>query len=206
MPCSLRSWRCGRCSAQGSIGFLGALPAGSTVVMVIAAGGYSQRLLARGVSSRVARGIFGGACVTLGGAALAIMPYLPGIPVKITLTIGLALPSVIYVISNAAVVSEITAVAQRGALRRKDRAAQGLLAIDEGRAHCERHAERWCAAELLRIKGELVLSQGTQGAAAAAADHFRQALDWARGQGALAWGPARRDEPCPVPAPPRPFR
>jgi MFS family permease len=102
--------------AQGSIGLLSALPAGSTVVVVIAAGWYSQRLLARGVSSRVARGIFGGACVTLGGAALAIMPYLPGIPVKIALaTIGVALPSVIYVISNA-VVSEITPVAQRGAL------------------------------------------------------------------------------------------
>jgi MFS family permease len=102
--------------AQGSIGLLSALPAGSTVVVVIAAGWYSQRLLARGVSSRVARGIFGGACVTLGGAALAIMPYLPGIPVKIALTtIGVALPSFIYVISNA-VVSEITPVAQRGAL------------------------------------------------------------------------------------------
>ncbi len=102
--------------AQGSIGFLSALPAGSTVVLLIAAGWYSQRLLARGVSSRVARGILGGACVTLGGAALAVMPYLPGIPVKIALsTIGLALPSVIYVISNA-VVSEITPVAQRGAL------------------------------------------------------------------------------------------
>jgi hypothetical protein len=35
------------------------------------------------------------------------MPYVPGIPIKIALTtIGLALPSVIYVISDA-VVSEI---------------------------------------------------------------------------------------------------
>ena len=102
--------------AQSSIGILGALPAGASVVVVIAAGWYSQRLLARGVSSRIARGILGGACVSLGGAALAIMPYVPGIPVKIALTsIGLALPSVIYVISNA-VVSEITPVAQRGAL------------------------------------------------------------------------------------------
>src|SRR3984893_14974549 len=71
---------------QGSIGLLGALPAGASVVLVIAAGWYSQRLLARGVSSRVARGIFGGACVALGGAALAIMRYAPGIPVKIALT------------------------------------------------------------------------------------------------------------------------
>ncbi len=102
--------------AQGSIGLLGALPAGASVVVVIAAGWYSQRLLTRGVSSRVARGIFGGACVTLGGAALAIMPYVPGIPAKIALTtIGVALPSFIYVISNA-VVSEITPAAQRGAL------------------------------------------------------------------------------------------
>jgi MFS transporter, ACS family, D-galactonate transporter len=102
--------------AQGSIGLLGALPAGASVILVIAAGWFSQRLLARGVSSRVARGIFGGACVALGGAALAIMPYAPGIPVKIALTtIGVALPSVIYVIGNA-VVSEIAPVAQRGAM------------------------------------------------------------------------------------------
>ena len=66
--------------------------------------------------SRVARGIFGGACVALGGAALAIMPYVPGICAKIALTtIWVALPSVIYVIGNA-VVSEIAPVAQRGAL------------------------------------------------------------------------------------------
>ena len=102
--------------AQGSIGLLGALPAGASVILVIAAGWCSQRLLARGVSSRVARGIFGGACVALGGAALAIMPYVPGVSAKIALTtIGVALPSVIYVIGNA-VVSEIAPVAQRGAL------------------------------------------------------------------------------------------
>ena len=42
-------------------------------------------------------------------------------------------------------------------------------------------------AELLRVKGELLLLQGAPGAAAAAEDHFRQALDWARRQGALSW-------------------
>jgi predicted ATPase len=40
---------------------------------------------------------------------------------------------------------------------------------------------------LLRIKGELLLLQGAPGAAATAEDHFRQALDWARRQGALSW-------------------
>ena len=102
--------------AQGSIGLLGALPAGASVILVIAAGWWSQRLLVRGVSSRIARGVLGGACVALGGAAMAIMPYVPGIPAKITLTtMGVALPSVIYVIASA-VVGEIAPVAQRGAL------------------------------------------------------------------------------------------
>ena len=102
--------------AQSSIGLLGALPTGGTVIVTIAAGWYSQRLLARGISSRLARGFLGGICVALGGAALTIMPFLPGISVKIAMTtLGVALPTVIYVISNA-VVSEITPTAQRGAL------------------------------------------------------------------------------------------
>ena len=102
--------------AQGSIGLLGALPAGASVIVVIAGGWFSQHLLARGVKSRVARGMFGGVCVALGGAAMAIMPFVPGAPAKIALTtLGVALPSVIYVIGNA-LVSEIVPVAQRGAL------------------------------------------------------------------------------------------
>jgi ACS family D-galactonate transporter-like MFS transporter len=83
---------------------------------VIAAGWYSQHLLTRGVASRVARGIFGGGCVALGGAALLIMPHMPTNVLKIAMTIiGMSLPSVIYVVSHA-VVSEITPVSQRGAL------------------------------------------------------------------------------------------
>lgn len=102
--------------SQGAIGLLGALPPAASVVAVVAAGWYSQHLLSRGVSSRVARGLLGGACVALGGAALVLMPYLPSVPVKIALTtIGVALPTVINVISNT-VVSEVTPVAQRGGL------------------------------------------------------------------------------------------
>lgn len=102
--------------AQDSIGLLGALPAGVAVVVVVGGGWLSQWLLASGVSSRVARGIFGGACVAVGGAAMAVMPYVPGIPAKIALTtIGVAAPSVIYVIGQT-IVAEITPVAQRGSL------------------------------------------------------------------------------------------
>jgi MFS family permease len=102
--------------AQGGIGLLSALPAGASVIAVIAGGWYSQRLLASGVSSRVARGVFGGACVAIGGAALVAMPHMPSISLKIAMTtIGTALPTLIYVIVPA-VVAEITPVAQRGAL------------------------------------------------------------------------------------------
>ncbi|HYZ42623.1 MAG TPA: hypothetical protein VE687_18650, partial [Stellaceae bacterium] len=39
----------------------------------------------------------------------------------------------------------------------------------------------------IRLKGELLLLQAAPAAAAEAEDHFRQALDWARRQGALSW-------------------
>jgi predicted ATPase/DNA-binding winged helix-turn-helix (wHTH) protein len=64
---------------------------------------------------------------------------------------------------------------------------QALVTIDEALARSERNEERWCLAELLRIKGELVLLQGATKAAVAAEDHFRHALGWAHRQGALSW-------------------
>jgi predicted ATPase len=72
-------------------------------------------------------------------------------------------------------------------LGRAGQIAEGLEAIDEALARSERNEDRWCVAELLRIRGELLLLQGAPGAAATADDHFRQALDWARRQGALSW-------------------
>jgi predicted ATPase len=42
-------------------------------------------------------------------------------------------------------------------------------------------------AELLRIKGDLLVRQGAEGAATAAETHFQEALNWARTQGALSW-------------------
>jgi predicted ATPase len=75
------------------------------------------------------------------------------------------------------------------ALGRAGQIDDGLAAIEEAIDHSERTEERWLFAEFLRVKGELLLLQAGQGAAAAAEaeDHFGQALGWARGQGALAW-------------------
>jgi predicted ATPase len=73
------------------------------------------------------------------------------------------------------------------ALGRDGRAVEGLSIIDETLARSERDEERWCVAELLRIKGELILRESEPQAASAAEQHFLQSLDWARRQGALSW-------------------
>jgi predicted ATPase len=73
------------------------------------------------------------------------------------------------------------------ALGRAGQIADGLAAVEEAIEQSERTEERWATAELLRIKGGLLLLQGAPGAAVAAEDHFQQALDWARRQGALSW-------------------
>jgi predicted ATPase len=65
--------------------------------------------------------------------------------------------------------------------------ADGLAALDDAIDHSERAEERWHIAELLRVKGELLLLEGRHGAAATAEDLFRQALDWARWQETLSW-------------------
>jgi predicted ATPase len=73
------------------------------------------------------------------------------------------------------------------ALGRDGKAAEGLSTIDEALARSARNDERWCVAELLRIKGELILRKGAPQAATAAEEHFLRSLDWARRQGALSW-------------------
>ena len=55
------------------------------------------------------------------------------------------------------------------------------------KARSDSDEERWFVAELLRIKGELVVREGAPQAAMAAEQHFLWSLDWARRQGALSW-------------------
>jgi predicted ATPase len=60
---------------------------------------------------------------------------------------------------------------------------EGLAVIGEALSSCEAGEERWCHAELLRIKGGLLEASD----AVAAEQLYRQALDVAGRQGALAW-------------------
>jgi predicted ATPase len=64
---------------------------------------------------------------------------------------------------------------------------EGLAVIDEALGQVERNQEGWCHAEMLRIKGELVLLEGAHNAPATAEEHFRQALDRAGRQQVLSW-------------------
>ena len=70
------------------------------------------------------------------------------------------------------------------ALGQARRFADGISTVERGLERCRRG---WLAPELLRIKGELLLLQGTAGTTEAVEDVFRQALDGAREYGALSW-------------------
>jgi predicted ATPase/DNA-binding winged helix-turn-helix (wHTH) protein len=64
---------------------------------------------------------------------------------------------------------------------------QGLAAVDEALARCQARDERWYEAELLRIKGELLLHSGEFRSVATAEQHLDKALHVARKQGAQFW-------------------
>jgi predicted ATPase len=65
--------------------------------------------------------------------------------------------------------------------------SEGLAVAEEAIAQSERTEGRSLLAGFLRVRGELLLLQGAPGAAAMAENHFGQALDWARRQGALSF-------------------
>ena len=65
--------------------------------------------------------------------------------------------------------------------------AQALAAVDEALARADRGEERWYAAELLRIKGELLIQEATAQSASAGEDCLKRTLDVAQKQGALFW-------------------
>ena len=68
-----------------------------------------------------------------------------------------------------------------------DEHVKGLATIEEALARAEHNEELWCMAELLRIKGALLLRTDAGKDDAAPDQHFLESLDWARRQGALAW-------------------
>ena len=101
---------------QREASWITTLPWAAGPFIVPTAGYISQRMLAAGVSSRYARGVFAGSGVALGGLALIAMPYLASPTARIAMMIaGISVPSAIYVLGHA-IVAEITPASQRGAM------------------------------------------------------------------------------------------
>jgi MFS family permease len=102
--------------SQQQAGFISILPWVFGACVVLLTGWLSQVTLARGYSTRSARGVLGAAPLVVGGAVLATLPYIPGAGLKIALlVVGSGLCGSIYVVC-APMIGEFTPVAQRGAV------------------------------------------------------------------------------------------
>jgi MFS transporter, ACS family, D-galactonate transporter len=102
--------------SQSHAALISILPWAIAPVVSVGAGWLSQRLVMRGVSTDVARGVFSGACVAAGGLALMALPFVPTNAFKIgMIVIGFVLPAVTYFMGHA-MVSEYTPVNQRGGM------------------------------------------------------------------------------------------
>jgi MFS family permease len=102
--------------SQQEAGFVSILPWVFGAAIVLLTGWLSQVLMARGVSTRSARGVLGAAPLIVGGAILATLPYVDGTGLRIAiLVVGTGLSGSIYVVCGP-MISEFTPVSQRGAV------------------------------------------------------------------------------------------
>jgi MFS family permease len=102
--------------SQQQAGFISILPWVFGAVIVILTGWISQVMLARGFTTRGARGVLGSVPLIIGGLILATLPYVaPGALMIALLVVGSGLCGSIYVVC-APMIGEFTPVSQRGAV------------------------------------------------------------------------------------------
>jgi MFS family permease len=102
--------------SQKDAGWISILPwvVGATIVLLT--GWVSQVLMARGFTTRGARGVLGAAPLIVGGAILATISYIDAAGLRIAvLVIGTGLSGAIYVVCPP-MLGEFTPVSQRGAV------------------------------------------------------------------------------------------
>ncbi|NPU65311.1 MFS transporter [Bradyrhizobium sp. 83012] len=101
--------------SQAQAGFISILPWVFGACVVLTTGFASQMLMARGVSTRMARGVLGATPLVIGGILMACMAHVDGASAKIALlVVGSGLCGSIYVVCPP-MIGEFTPVAQRGA-------------------------------------------------------------------------------------------
>jgi MFS family permease len=102
--------------SQQNAGWISILPWVFGAIVVMLTGWASQVLMARGVSTRGARGVLGSVPLIVGGLILAVLPYVDGAGLQVALlVVGTGLSGSIYVVC-APMLSEFTPVSQRGAV------------------------------------------------------------------------------------------
>lgn len=101
--------------SQQQAGLISVLPWVFGATIVLLTGWVSQLLMARGMSSRGARGVLGAAPLVVGGLILTILPYVDGAALQIALlVVGSGLCGSIYVVCPP-MIGEFAPVSQRGA-------------------------------------------------------------------------------------------
>jgi MFS family permease len=102
--------------SQMDAGLVSVLPWVFGAVIVLLTGWISQVLMARGVSTRGARGVLGSVPLIIGGLILSVLPHVDGAGLQIALlVIGSGLCGSIYVVCPP-MLGEFTPVSQRGAV------------------------------------------------------------------------------------------
>jgi MFS family permease len=102
--------------SQQDAGWISILPWVFGAAVVILTGWISQVLMARGVSTRGARGVLGSVPLIIGGSIMAMLPYADGAGLRIALlVVGSGLSGAIYVVCPP-MIGEFTPVSQRGAM------------------------------------------------------------------------------------------
>jgi MFS family permease len=102
--------------SQKEAGWISILPWVFGAAIVLLTGWISQVLMARGVSTRGARGVLGSVPLIVGGLSLAVLPHVEGAGLRIALlVIGSGLSGSIYVVCPP-MLGEFTPVSQRGAV------------------------------------------------------------------------------------------
>src|SRR4030088_3360099 len=102
--------------SQQDAGWISVLPWVFGAVIVLLTGWISQVLMARGMSTRGARGVLGSGALILGGVIMAAMPYVEETGLRVPLLVfGSGLCGSIYVVCPP-MLGEFTPVSQRGAV------------------------------------------------------------------------------------------
>jgi MFS family permease len=102
--------------SQQEAGWVSILPWVFGAVVVLLTGWVSQVLMARGMSTRGARGVLGAAPLIVGGVIMAAMTYVEGTGLRVALLVfGSGLCGSIYVVCPP-MLGEFTPVSQRGAV------------------------------------------------------------------------------------------